>query len=85
MIKSKAVAIKYNSSWPSPMIIAKGENNVAKKITEIGSKNSITILQDGDTLEKIYLLPIGEYVSQEYFGVFAEVLSFVYSIKKSSE
>ncbi len=77
-----AVAIKYLEGLPAPFILAKGRNELAGKLVKLAEDNEVAILQMPDLADALYLLDPGSYVPEEYYQIMAELLAYVYRIRK---
>lgn len=79
-----AVALKYDmSSMAAPKIVAMGAGVVAEKIKELARENSVPIVENKPLARTIYkTLKIGQTIPRELFTAVAEILSYVYRIKR---
>jgi flagellar biosynthetic protein FlhB len=78
-----AIALKYDAGLPAPQIIAKGADLVAEKIREIAKQHGIPIVENKPLARTIYkTLKIGQVIPRELFHAVAEVLAYVYKLKK---
>ncbi len=83
----KAVALRYKPDKdPAPVVVAKGNREVALKIIEIAKQNGIPVKNDPDLVEVLSGLDINESIPANVYVVVAELLAFVYSMngKKKS-
>ncbi|MEG1848640.1 MAG: flagellar biosynthesis protein FlhB [Lachnospiraceae bacterium] len=78
-----AVAIKYdNTVNEAPMVIAKGEDYLAKKIKEIAREHHIEIVENKPLARMLYAnVEIGGLVPPELYQAVAEVLAMVYKMQ----
>lgn len=78
-----AVAIQYDpDKSPAPIVIAKGEDYLAKKIKEVAKENNIEIVENKPLARMLYAnVEIGAQVPPELYQAVAEVLAFVYHAK----
>jgi flagellar biosynthetic protein FlhB len=81
-----AVAIYYNDKGKSaPVVIAKGADLVAARIKEKGKELEIEIVENKPLARSLfYTVEIGDEIPQELYQAVAEVLAFVYNLKKNS-
>ncbi len=79
MVREKAVAVKYIRDLPAPFVVAKGKENIARKLVQIARDHDITILQDEKLSERLFELETGEFIPEEVYEVVAEILAFVYN------
>lgn len=81
-----AIALTYDSSVMSaPTIIAKGAGVIAKRIKEIAREHNIPIVEDKPLAQALYKnVEINEQIPENLFQAVAEVLAYVYGLKKKS-
>ncbi len=81
-----AVAIKYDESVSSaPLVIAKGQDFLALRIKEIAKENKVEVVENKQLARALYsMVEIGDAIPPELYQAVAEVLAFVYSLKKTS-
>lgn len=78
-----AVALKYDETTVAPRLIAKGAELIAQKIKEIARENNIPIVENKPLARTIFkTMKIGQIIPRELYTAVAEVLSFVYRLKK---
>ena len=78
-----AVALKYDANLPAPQLIAKGSDLVAEKIKAIAKEHNIPIIENKPLARTIFkTLKLGQVIPRELFVAVAEVLSYVYKLKK---
>ncbi len=78
-----AVVLKYDANLPAPQIVAKGADLIAEKIKEIARQHNIPVIENKPLARTIYkTLKIGQVVPRELFVAVAEVLSYVYKLRK---
>jgi flagellar biosynthetic protein FlhB len=78
-----AVALKYDANLPAPQLIAKGADLVAQKIKEIAKEAGIPIIENKPLARTIYkTMKLGQVIPKELYVAVAEVLSYVYRLKK---
>jgi len=73
-----AVAIKYQSLSELPSVLAHGQGEIARIITEIAKANDIPIIKDENTLSTLNLNSISGKVDEGCFEVIAELFAFLY-------
>ena len=78
-----AVAIKYDTEVASaPVVLAKGEDFLARKIKEVAKENHIEIVENKPLARMLYYnVEIGEQVPPELYQAVAEVLAMVYHMQ----
>lgn len=81
--KEIAVAIKYDSKiMNAPIVLAKGKSFYARKIKEIARKYNVPIFENKELARALNKLNIGEEVPEELYEEVAQILNFVYHLKK---
>ncbi len=81
-----AVVLKYSDNLPAPQLVAMGANFVAEKIKEIARENNIPIVENKPLARTIYkTLKIGQVIPRELFVAVAEVLSYVYRLRRKKK
>jgi flagellar biosynthetic protein FlhB len=76
-----AVALKYDGSHPAPVVIAKGQDLVAKQIRRIADENNVPIVPDPPLARSLHKsVEIGQMIPAEMFAAVAQVLAFVYKM-----
>lgn len=78
-----AVALKYDPDQsPAPIVIAKGEDYLAKKIKEVAKENHIEIVENKPLARMLYAnVEVGAQIPPELYQAVADVLAFVYNLK----
>ena len=79
-----AIALRYDSSKMSaPVVVAKGEGFIAQKIKEIAAANDVVLVENRPLAQAIYkVVDIGEAIPANLFQAVAEVLAYVYRLKR---
>lgn len=78
-----AVALQYSDEFPAPKLVAKGAGVIAEKIKEIARENNVPILENKPLARTIYkTLKIGHFIPRELYNAVAEVLAYVYRLKR---
>ncbi len=79
-----SIALKYDpETMISPLIVAKGGDNVAMKIREIAKEHDIPIVENVPLARTLYkTVKVGEAVPRIMYKAVAEVLAFVYKIRR---
>ena len=75
-----AVALKYDAEVSkAPVVLAKGEELLAKKIKDVAKENNISIVENKPLARMLYSnVDIGEEIPAELYQSVAEVLAAVY-------
>ncbi len=79
-----AIALRYDSSkMAAPVVVAKGEGFIAQKIKEIAAANDVVLVENKPLAQAIYkTVDIGEAIPANLFQAVAEVLAYVYRLKR---
>lgn len=78
-----AVALKYDDSTPAPQVIAMGVDLIAEKIRNLAREHDIPIVENKPLARTIYkTMKIGQVIPRELYVAVAEVLSYVYKLKR---
>jgi len=78
-----AVALKYDEAVSrAPLIIAKGQDYLARKIKEIALENNISIIENAPLARSLYAAcEIDDEIPEELYQAVADILVFVYRQK----
>jgi flagellar biosynthetic protein FlhB len=81
-----ACAIQYDpKTMPAPRLVAKGAGAIAEKIKEIARKNNIPVMENKPLARTIFkTMKIGQVIPRELFTAVAQVLSYVYKLKRKT-
>ncbi|MEG1436684.1 MAG: flagellar biosynthesis protein FlhB [Oscillospiraceae bacterium] len=81
-----AVALQYNIEMNSaPIVLAKGQDFVAFRIIEEAEKYDIPMIEDKPLARALFSeVEIGREIPPQYYTATAEILAWVYSLKKES-
>lgn len=79
-----AVALKYEASkMKAPTVLAKGERKAAEEIKRIADASYVPIMENEPLARSIYrTTDVGKQIPSELFQAVAEILAYVYRIKK---
>ena len=67
----------------SPVVLAKGERKIAEEIRRIAEAHEISIIQNETLARSIYKTTrVNQEIPPEFYQAVAEVLAYVYKIKK---
>lgn len=82
-----AVALKYDMNKDAaPSVIAKGVDELAQKIKEVAKKHDIPIQENRELARALYkMCDVGDKIPGSLFKAVAEVLAYVYNLKKSKK
>lgn len=80
-----SVALKYDDTMVAPRVIAKGADLIAMKIREIAREHGIPIVENKPLARSMFKsLKIGQMIPRELYTAVAEVLSYVYRLKRKT-
>ena len=78
-----AVALAYErGKHRAPRVVAKGMDSFAKRIRDTADENGIPVVSDPPLARALYLVPEDKEIPQEYFAAVAEVIAFVWRIRR---
>ncbi|KPU28201.1 flagellar biosynthesis protein FlhB [Caloranaerobacter sp. TR13] len=79
-----AIAMKYDKEkYDAPYIIAKGKDIIAENIKKVARESSIPIVENKWLARHLYNnVEIGQVIPEELYQAVAEILAYVYSLKK---
>ncbi|GEK32547.1 flagellar biosynthesis protein FlhB [Kurthia sibirica] len=79
-----AIALKYDDSkMAAPVVVAKGTDFVAQKIKLIAKENGVVMVENRPLARAMYdQVQINQKIPDEFFKAVAEVLAYVYRIKR---
>lgn len=78
-----AVVLKYSDNLPAPQLIAMGADHVAEKIKELARQHNIPIVENKPLARTIFkTMKLGQVIPRELFVAVAEVLSYVYRLRR---
>ena len=76
-----SVALKYDSGSPAPVVVAKGVDNLAFKIREVGRQAGVMIVPDPPLARTLYAnVELGRQIPEELFHAVAQLLAYVYRV-----
>ncbi|MCL2767338.1 MAG: flagellar biosynthesis protein FlhB [Synergistaceae bacterium] len=79
-----AIALHYDRElMQAPIVLAKGKGLIARKIRDIAIEHGIPVLERKPLVWALYeSAEIGDEIPAEFYKAIAEVLAFVYKLKK---
>ena len=82
-----ACALKYNADeMDSPMLIAKGTELIAKKIIDIAKDHGVPVIENAPVARALFkMVELNHTIPPELYKAIAEILLFVYNMKKSTK
>jgi flagellar biosynthetic protein FlhB len=77
-----AVALRYERGMDAPICVAKGVDNVALKIREIGTEHAVPIVENPPLARALHAtVEIEQPIAPEHYKAVAEVISFVMRLR----
>lgn len=79
-----SIALKYESeTMDAPVCVAKGTDELALRIREVAKENDVVLYENKPLARALYdVIDIDEMVPPEHFKAVAEVISYVFKLKK---
>lgn len=78
-----AVALRYDETMVAPVVVAKGADLIAQKIKEIAREHGVPIIENKPLARAMFkTIKLGQAIPRELYTAVAEVLSYVYRLKK---
>lgn len=78
-----SVALRYAADeMDSPTVIAKGSDLIAMRIREIAREHDIPIVENPPVARLLHKLDLGTAIPDSMFKAVAEILAYVYSLKR---
>lgn len=79
-----AIALKYDlDKNAAPLVVAKGQGYVALRIIDIAQEHEIPMTENPPLAQALYReVEVGREIPPEYYSALAEILAWVYSLKK---
>jgi flagellar biosynthesis protein FlhB len=79
-----AVALKYEPGSPAPKVVAKGADNLAGIIRRLARESRVPVIENKPLARALHAqVEVGHYVPESLFQAVAEVLAYVYRLKRS--
>ena len=73
----KAAGLKYPENSPAPFLVAKGKDEMAKRLCEIADKNGVSVVKNVAETEIISLMEIGQCIPEETYEILAKIFAFI--------
>lgn len=78
-----SVALKYDDKMIAPTVVAMGADHIAFKIRELAAEHRIPIVENKPLARTIFkTMKVGQMIPRELYTAVAEVLSYVYKLKR---
>jgi flagellar biosynthetic protein FlhB len=74
-----AVALRYVTDMPAPVVVAKGRNLLAEKIKQLARDNGIMLVENRPLAQALYKsVEVGDSIPAKLYQAVAEILAMVY-------
>jgi flagellar biosynthesis protein len=81
--RDKAVAVEYDVERDNaPVVTAKGEGFVARRIVEIAQAADVPVVEDAALVSALLSLELGQEIPVELYEAVARILSWLYRLEK---
>lgn len=78
-----AVAIRYDKKMAAPEVVAKGQDFLAERIKQVAKENRVTVVENKPLARALYAtVEVGETIPPELYQAVAEVLAYVFRLKR---
>lgn len=78
-----AVALQYSDSMGAPRVVAKGTDEVAQRIREIGKEHDVPLLEAPPLARALYKhTDIGDEIPAALYNAVAQVLAYVFQLRQ---
>ena len=79
-----AVALKYEQGSPAPKVVAKGQDHLAGIIKKLARDSRVPVIENKPLARALFAqVEVGHFVPESLFQAVAEVLAYVYRLKRS--
>lgn len=85
MKRKKAAALKYDSTYSSPIVTAIGFGHVAEAIIQKASQSDVPIVENTELVESLSQLELGQDIPPELYETVAKVIAFIYKLNDSKK
>ena len=74
-----AVALRYQSDMPAPVVVAKGRDRLAEEMKKIARWSGIPIMENPPLAQALYrVVDVGQEIPAKLYAAVAEILAVVY-------
>ncbi len=79
-----AVALRYESGKTrAPIVVAKGQDHLAQQIKALARQHGVPVVENPPLARTLFAsVPIGREIPVQFYRAIAEVLAFVYQVKR---
>jgi flagellar biosynthetic protein FlhB len=76
-----AVALKYDSSQPAPVCVAKGQDHLALRMRAIAEEAGVTVVVEPPLARSLHgVVEVGRMIPEDTFQAVAQLLAYVYRV-----
>ena len=83
--RNQAAALKYETQDAAPVVSAKGEGFVARRIVEIAEAADVPVVEDAALVSILLSLELGQEIPVELYEAVARILSWVYKLERGGQ
>jgi flagellar biosynthesis protein len=84
--REKAVAMRYDQeSNDAPVVTAKGEGLLARRIVEIARAADVPVVEDAALVSALLSLELGQEIPVELYEAVARILAWIYRLEKGEQ
>ena len=82
-----AVALRYKPEQDdAPIVLAKGQDNIAMRIVEIAEENKIAVIENVPLARALYAqTELNQMIPPELYGAVAEVLVYIFKLNEKKQ
>jgi flagellar biosynthetic protein FlhB len=74
-----AIALRYSTEMPAPIVVAKGRNLLAEKIKQLARDNGIMLVENKPLAQALYKsVEVGDSIPAKLYQAVAEILALVF-------
>jgi flagellar biosynthesis protein FlhB len=74
-----AIALRYETDMPAPIVVAKGRNLLAEKIKQLARDNGIMLVENKPLAQALYKsVEVGDSIPSKLYQAVAEILAMVF-------
>lgn len=81
-MKDKAAALVYDQIG-APRVVAKGEDEIARKIIETAEQEGIPVQKNEGLVEALMQVELSKEIPPQLYRAVAELLAFIYRLDKA--
>ncbi len=79
-----SIALSYRrGEMDAPQVVAKGADHLAMRIREIARENNVPMVENVPVARALYKVDIGRSIPEDMFKAVAEILAYVYNLKRN--